>query len=443
MALKGLDIFKLTPRTNCRDCGYSTCMAFSIKAAQGTISAEKCPHLSPETLKILGEATRPPMELITIGTGDCKHTLGGETVLYRHEKSYVSKTLYGIHTCPENIDARLDAIKNIDYERIGERMYIEVVNVEFSGNLGNYLVSVRKVLTENRVIILDVQDLGVVEAALEIARDSCPILNAANETNYRAMSELTVKYGAVLGVSGESLDSLHSTIGALEALGNKNLVIDLGSGSIKDVFARAVQIRRAALKDGDPIFVYPSLINLAKIAPDNHNMQTALAALFTVKYGSMVIMDTISYSQALPLFGLRQNIFSDPQKPMQVDPGIYPINGADENSPCAVSVDFALTYFMVSGELERSGVPVNLLICDAGGYSVLTAWAAGKFSADTIANFIKNNNIEDKIKNRNPIIPGKAAVFKGELEEKLPGWKIITAPNEALGLVKFMRELRL
>jgi acetyl-CoA decarbonylase/synthase complex subunit gamma len=418
-------------------------MAFSMKLAQGILSARTCPHLSPKDLKILSETTKPPMELITIGTGDWKHKLGGETVLYRHEKSFVSKTLYGIHSCPENIDGKLDSIKNIDYERIGERMYVEVINIEFSGNKGVYLTAVKKALAVNRVIILDVQDPDLAQAALEITMDSHPILNAANESNYRIMNELAIKYGVVLGVSGENLSGLHDTIEAIEALGNKNLIIDLGSLSIKDTFARSVQIRRAALKDKDRIFGYPSLVNLAKIAPGNHYMQTALASLFTVKYGSVIIMESMTYSQALPLFGLRQNIFSDPQKPMQVNPGIYPINGADENSPCAISVDFALTYFTISGEFERSGVPVNLLICDTGGYSVLTAWASGKFSADTIANFIKKNNIEGKIKNRNLIIPGKAAVFKGELEEKLPKWKVITAPNEAMGLVKFMRELKL
>jgi acetyl-CoA decarbonylase/synthase complex subunit gamma len=170
-------------------------------------------------------------------------------------------------------------------------------------------------------------------------------------------------------------------------------------------------------------------------------MQTALAALFTVKYGSIIIMSGMSYAQALPLYGLRQNIYTDPQKPMKVEPGIYPLNGADENAVCATTVDFALTYFIVSGELERSGVPVNLLISDAGGYSVLTAWAAGKLSAGSIARFIKENDIEGKIKNRDLIIPGKVAVLKGELEENLPGWKIIVAPNEAVGAVKFLKEL--
>jgi acetyl-CoA decarbonylase/synthase complex subunit gamma len=443
MALKGLDIFKLTPKTNCKDCGCPTCMAFSMKAAQNGIEINKCPHMSTEALKILGEATEPPMKLITIGAGRCEHKLGGETVLYRHEKTFVSKPLYCVSVNPENIDAKLDGIKKIDYERISERMYIEAINVEYSGNADAYPAAVRKALGAGRLLILDVKDTGAARAALEIAKDSKPLLNAANESNYKEMGELAAQYGVTLGVSGKTLDSLHDTVAALEAAGNKNLVIDVGAVSAKDAFARAVQIRRAALKDGVRAFGYPSLINIAKIAPNNHEMQTALAALFTVKYGSIIIMDEVNYAQALPLFGLRQNIYTDPQRPMKIEPGVYPLNKADENSVCAATVDFALTYFIVSGELERSGVPVNLLISDAGGYSVLTAWAAGKFSSASIAKFIMENGIEGKIKNRNLLIPGKVAVLKGELEENLPGWKIIVAPNDAVSLVKFMKELKL
>ena len=438
MALKGLDIFKLTPKTNCKDCGIPTCMAFSMKVAQGGIAIEKCPHLSEEARRILGEATEPPMKLIAIGP----HTIGGETVLYRHDKSFVSKTLYGVNANADTIDAQLAQIQGIDYERIGERMYVELINIAYTGDAGSFCNAVRRALEADRTLVLDVQDMDAAQAALEIAKDSKPLLNAANESNYREMNDLAVKYGVALGVGGTTLDGLYDTIAALEALGNKNLVIDVGSVSIKDAFARAVHIRRTALKDGDRTFGYPSLVNLARIAPGDSFMQTALASLFTVKYGSIVIMDNMNYAQALPLFGLRQNIFTDPQKPMKVEPGIYPINGADEHALCVTTVDFALTYFIVSGELERSGVPVNLLISDAGGYSVLTAWAAGKLSAGTLAKFIKENDIESKIKNRNLLIPGKVAVLKGELEEKLPGWKIIVAPNEAVSLVPFLRELK-
>jgi acetyl-CoA decarbonylase/synthase complex subunit gamma len=442
MALKGLDIFKLTPKTNCKDCGNPTCMAFAMKVAQGAVAVDKCPHMPAEALKILGEAAEPPMKLVAIGAGDAEHRLGGETVLFRHDKTFVSKTLYAVNVNAANAETALAAIKKIDYERIGERMYVELINVEYSGDKAAYLETVQKALAAGRTLILEVKDLDAAQAALEIAKDSKPLLNGADETNYQAMSELAVKYGVVLGVGGKTLDSLHDTAAALEGLGNKNLVIDVGSVSIKDAFAKTVQIRRAALKDGDRTFGYPSLVNTARLAAGNPEMQTALAALFTVKYGSIVVMEGISYAQALPLFGLRQNIFTDPQKPMKVEPGVYPLNGADENSVCATTVDFALTYFIVSGELERSGVPVNLLISDAGGYSVLTAWAAGKLSASSVARFIKDNNIEGKIKSRSLIIPGKVAVLKGELEENLPGWKIVVAPNEAVGLVKFLKEFK-
>ena len=452
MALKGLDIFKLTPKTNCKDCGNPTCMAFAMKVAQGALAIDKCPHMSAESLKILGEASEPPMKLIAIGAGTSSHKLGGETVLFRHEKTFVSKTLFGVTVSENDADSAIDSVKKIDYERIGERMYVELLNLEYTGGMATdadmsadaaksaYLELVKKALAADRTLVLDVKDPAVAEAALEIAKGNNPLLNAADESNYQAMSALAVKYGVVLGVCGKTLDSLYDTIAAIESLGNKNLVIDAGAASIGETFARAVQVRRAALKDGARSFGYPSLVNAAKLAPNDAHMQTALASLFTVKYGSIVILSSMTYAQALPLFGLRQNIFTDPQKPMKVEPGIYPINGADENSVCVTTVDFALTYFIVSGEMERSGVPVNLLISDAGGYSVLTAWAAGKLSASSVARFIKENKIDEKIKNRNLVIPGKVAVLKGELEDNLPGWKVIIAPNEAVGLVKFMRE---
>jgi acetyl-CoA decarbonylase/synthase complex subunit gamma len=443
MALKGLDIFKLTPKTNWKDCGNPTCMAFAMKVAQGALTVDKCPHMSADALKTLGEASEPPMKLITIGKGESEYSLGGETVLFRHDKTFVSKTLYGVTVSENDADSVIESVKKIDYERIGERMRVELLNVEYSGDTSAFLDLVKKALAAGRALILDVNDPVAAEAALEIARETKPVLNGADESNYAAMSALAVKYGVVLGVSGKTLDSLHDTVAAIEGLGNKNLIIDVGHASIRDAFAGAVQVRRAALKDGVRAFGYPSLVNTAKLAPKDPNMQTALASLFTVKYGSIVILGAMSYAQALPLFGLRQNIYTDPQKPMKVTPGVYPINGANEDSVCATTVDFALTYFIVSGELERSGVPVNLLISDAGGYSVLTAWAAGKLSATSIARFIKENNIEEKIKNRTLIIPGKVAVLKGELENNLPGWKIVIAPNEAVGLVKFFKELKM
>ena len=306
----------------------------------------------------------------------------------------------------------------------------------------------KKAVKSGCALILECDDPDAARAALEVCATSQqgantqtkPLLNGANPANYQAMNSIASGYGAVLGVSGANLDELYDTTAALEALGNKNLVLDVGCVSIKDAFAGAVQIRRAALKGNNRTFGYPSLVNVGKLAPGNEYLQTALASVFTMKYGSIIVMEKMTYAQALPLYGLRQNIFTDPQKPMKVDPGVYPLNGADEDSICVTTVDFALTYFVVSGELERSGVPMNLLISDAGGYSVLTAWAAGKLSASTIAKFFRDFDIENRIKSRTLVIPGKVAVLKGEIEENLPGWRIVVAPNEAVEAVRFFRE---
>ena len=447
MALKGLDIFKLTPKTNCKDCGSPTCMAFAMKVAQGAVPLEKCPHLSDEVKAQLSEATAPPMKTIKVGAGNNEHTLGGETVLFRHEKTLVSKNLYAVKVSSGMDDAANEAvfaaIPGLDYERIGERMYVEFIYVDYAAgsDKGKYLELVKKAASMDRALVLNCADPAVAKEALEIAKEGKPILNGAIAANCDEMNALAKEYGVTLGVSGADLNELHDTVAKLEAAGNKNLILDVGTASIKEAFGNAVQIRRASVKDGDRTFGYPSLVNIAELAPGDDTLQAALAAMFTLKYGSILVMSGMSYAQALPLYGLRQNIYTDPQKPMKVEPGIYPVNGADENAICALTVDFALTYFVVSGELERSGVPVNFLITDAGGYSVLTAWAAGKLSASSIAKFFQEKDIEGKIKNRTLLIPGKVAVLKGEIEEKLPGWNIVVAPNEAIQIVKFLKDM--
>ena len=440
MALKGLDIFKLSPKTNCKECGCPTCMAFCMKVAQGALSLDACPHFDPAAIEKLSEATAPAMKTIALG----EYKLGGETVLYRHDKTFVNRSLYGVAVCDcmDDIDARLAKVDVVDYDRIGERMHVEVVTAAHCADKSaeDYLALVEKVKATGRPVILEVKDADLAAKALEIVKGAAVVLDGADASNYEAMSKLATEAGAILGVSGADLNELSDTIAAIEALGNKNLILDVGTASAKDAFANAVQIRRSCLLETNRTFGYPSYVNVAKLALGDSHMQAALASLFTARYGSIIVMEEMDYAKALPLYGMRQNIFTDPQKPMRVEPGIYPVNGADENSVCVTTVDFALTYFTVNGELERSGVPMNLLISDAGGYSVLTSWAAGKFSAGSIAKFIAEFDIESKIKNRTLVIPGKVAVLKGELESKLPGWNIVVAPKEAVELVKFFKE---
>ena len=441
MAVKGLDIFKLSPKKNCKECGSPTCMAFCMKVAQGAVPITKCPYMSEEAIALLSEATAPPMQTITVGA----HKLGGETVMMRHEKTLVNRNLFAatLCTCMDDaaVEARLEGIRKVDYERIGEREMVECVFVHDAGDCAKFVELCKKAAAlPDRTVIIDTKDVETAKAAVEAIKDSKPILNGANKDNFNDMNEIGKAAGLVLGVSGTDLSELHDTVAALEKAGNKNLILDVTAPTIKETFANAVLVRRTAIKDGDRTFGYPSIVNLGVLCNHDEHLETALAAMFVVKYGSIIVMDKVGYAEALPLYGLRQNIFTDPQKPMKVAPGIYPINGAGPDDPCALTVDFALTYFLVSGELERSKIPVNLLITDASGMSVLTAWAAGKFSSTSVKKFFDEFDIASKINNRTLIIPGKVAVMKGEIQDKLPEWNVVVGTREAVELVKYLRD---
>ena len=444
MALKGLDIFKLTPKKNCKECGNPTCMAFAMKVAQGAVSIDKCPYMSADALATLSEATAPLMKTIEVGAGDNAHKLGGETVLFRHEKTLVNKNLFAGALCScmdaAEVDAKIAEIKKIDYERIGEREYVEFLNLKYADNgVEAYVELVKKAAEADRALILECADAEAAKAALAVCKDAKPILNGANKDNLDAMNAVATEAGVVLGVTGADISEIYDNVKALEAKGNKKLVIDVTGKTAKETFANAVLVRRTNIKDEDRTFGYPSIVNIAKIAGGDAHMETAYAAAFTLKYGSILVMSKLGYAEALALYGLRQNIYTDPQKPMKVEPGIYPLNGADENSPCALTVDFALTYFLVSGELERSNQPVNLIITDASGMSVLTAWAAGKLSSGSIKKTFDEFDIANKIKNRTLIIPGKVAVMKGDIQDKLPEWNVVVGPQEAVQLPKYMK----
>ena len=441
MAVKGLDIFKLSPKKNCKECGSPTCMAFCMKVAQGAVPITKCPYMSEEAIALLSEATAPPMQTITVGA----HKLGGETVMMRHEKTLVNRNLFAatLCTCMDDaaVEARLEGIRKVDYERIGEREMVECVFVHDAGDCAKFVELCKKAAAlPDRTVIIDTKDVETAKAAVEAIKDSKPILNSANKDNFNDMNEIAKAAGLVLGVSGTDLSELHDTVAALEKAGNKNLILDVTAPTIKETFANAVLVRRTAIKDGDRTFGYPSIVNLGVLCNHDEHLETALAAMFVVKYGSIIVMDKVGYAEALPLYGLRQNIFTDPQKPMKVAPGIYPINGAGPDDPCALTVDFALTYFLVSGELERSKIPVNLLITDASGMSVLTAWAAGKFSSTSVKKFFDEFDVASKINNRTLIIPGKVAVMKGEIQDKLPEWNVVVGTREAVELVKYLRD---
>ena len=445
MALKALDIFKLTPKKNCKECGFPTCMAFSMKVAGGAVEVSKCPHMSDEAIQKLSEATAPPMKTLKVGAGENEYTLGGETVLFRHEKTLVSKNRYAIAFCDcmteEEVASKIANINKVEYERIGEVMKAEFACVTYNSNKENFLNIIKKLKAETKVaFILNVDDAEVAKEAVAELKGLNPVVLGATKDNYEAMLEVVKGDNLALGLKADNLEDLYATVELVQKAGYKELILDVTGESIKDTYVNAVQIRRIALKEQDRTFGYPSIVFVNELANGDDNMEVALSSAFTVKYGSIIVIDDISYAKALPLYALRQNLFTDPQKPMRVETKVYPINNPDENSPVLVTVDFALTYFVVTGELERSKVPCWLVIPDAGGYSVLTSWAAGKFGGSVIGNFVKECGIADMTKNRDLIIPGKVAVIKSDVQDNLPDWNVIVGTAEAMELPKFLKE---
>lgn len=447
MALTGLDIYKLTPKSNCKACGFPTCMAFSMKVATGGAEIQKCPHMSEEALSKLAESTAPLMKTITFGKGNAEYKLGGETVLFRHEKTFVNKNRYAVllsdKMAKDEVESKITNLKNICYVRIGEEMKVEIAALQYTGDKAAYLELLKRVKESglNLAYLLVCEDVEVLKDALELMKDEIPIVHGASKDNYQEMVQLVKDKKIPLGLQADNLAELYELVENVQKLGHRELLLEPGRKSIKEAFDNSIQIRRTALKEQDRTFGYPSILFINELAQGNKFMEVALASIFTIKYGSILILSDIDYARALPLFGLRQNIYTDPQKPMRVEPKLYSINNADENSPVLVSVDFALTYFVVSGEIERSKVPSWLIIPDAGGYSVLTAWAAGKFGGSVISKFIKESGVEEKTRSRKLIIPGKVAVLKGDIEDSLPGWEVVVGPDEAMHLPKFLRQL--
>jgi len=445
MALNGMQIYKLLPRKNCKECGFPTCLAFAMKLAQGKAEAEKCPYMSDDAKAQLAEATAPPMKTVKFGAKDMEYTLGGETVLFRHEKTFVNRPRFAVMfsdtMAQEEVDKKIKNINAVNYTRINEEMYIEIAAFRCESQDKDTFTSLIKKVTEScsKVVpMIITENAEIATAAVNVCAERGPILFGANEQNYESMVNLAKENKLLLGVTAAGKEKLYELVENIQNAGYKELLLDAGSRNLKSAFDDVVNIRRTALLSEDRNFGYPTVAFVCDMAQDKM-MQLACATLFVEKYASIIVLSDIDYSLALPLFALRQNIFTDPQRPMRIEQGIYKIGSADEKSPLLVTVDFALTYFIVSGEVERSKVPSWILIPDAGGYSVLTAWAAGKFNAKSIAKAVKDFEVENKLKTRELIIPGKVAVLKADIEDELPGWKVVVGTEEAATLTNFLK----
>lgn len=443
MALTGVQIFKYLPKTNCKKCGHPTCLAFAMKLAARQANIDDCPDISAEARAVLGEASAPPIRPITLGAGDKAVKVGEETVLYRHDKKFVNPSAYAIalkDTASEaDAKALVDAVRKSEMERVGQMLRINAIFISnTSGNAGSFESMAKLVAAEGADIpvILSTKDAAAASAALKHFAGKGAMLHGADASNMAAMAAAAKEAKASLVVCGNGLDEVSDLTEKAKAAGCEDLVIDSGACKAKDILEHNVYARRAALNKGFKPLGYPILTFAIR---DNNYLESLIAVLSVAKYSSIIVLSSIEKWKNLALYALRQNIYTDPQVPMQVQQKVYNLGDVTNNSPLMITTNFSLTYFIVAGEVENSKVPTRLAVMDCEGLSVLTAWAAGKFTASKIAQFIKESGVENELTNKELIIPGYVAILSGALEDKLEGWKITVGPREANAIPAYLK----
>lgn len=445
MALTGIEIFKLLPKTNCGDCGVPTCLAFAMNLAAGKAELEKCPHVSEEAREKLSEAAAPPIRPVTIGVGEGALKTGGETVLFRHEKTFVHPTgiavLVADDMSEEEVASRLEKLRELRYERVGLILRPELVAARSrTGDPGRFRSLAEHIATgDAHPLILMSERPDVLGAACEVVGDRRPLLYAATESNAGGMVELAKSHHCPLAVRADGLEALAALTEKLMAAGVKDLVLDSGARTLDAAFRDQVYTRRAALLEHFRPLGFPTITFPCEMT-DDPLKEAAIASIFIAKYGGLIVLSHLREETIFPLLVERMNIFTDPQRPMATAQGIYPIGDPDEDSPVLITTNFSLTYFIVKGEIETSRIPAWLLIMDCEGLSVMTAWAAGKFVGDLAGTFVKKSGIAEKVRHREIIIPGYAAMILGDMEEELPDWKIVIGPREASVIPAFLKQ---
>ncbi|MBN2496060.1 MAG: acetyl-CoA decarbonylase/synthase complex subunit gamma [Deltaproteobacteria bacterium] len=446
MGLTGIQIFQLLPKTNCKECGVPTCLAFAMNLAAGKAKLSDCPHVSEEAKQKLASESAPPIRTVEIGTGDGAFKIGGETVLFRHEKTFFNPTglamLVNDDEPAESADAKLERFKEASYLRVGLTLHPDAVAVRCaSGDAQKFAACVAKVKSAtDRGIILVSESPDVMEAGVKACAGRRPLIYAATPDNADKMIALAKEHKLPLAARAPDLEALASLSEKIAGAGIEDLVIDPGSRKIKQALHDQIHIREAAIQKKFKPFGFPT-IALPFEMTDDPIKETVYASLLMAKYAGLLVLSDIQGHSIFNLLLERLNIFTDPQRPMKTEQKIYEINNPGPKSPILVTSNFSLTYFIVSGEIENSRVPAYLAVLDTEGLSVLTAWAAGKFVGDLLGSFINKSGIKDKLEKRSVIIPGAAAVIQGDLEEELGSdWEVLVGPREAAYIPAYLKQ---
>ncbi len=442
MALSGLDIYKLLPKTNCRECGFATCLAFAMQLAKKAVAIDKCPYLTPEVKDKLEAQAQPPIKLITIGSGDTRLEIGNENVLFRHEEKFFHPTGIGFileDSLPDaEIKSKIDKINKLKFERVGQLLEVNLVAIRQSHDSKRFIDVVRLVTANTSLnLVLMSNDSQALKGALDILKDKKPLIYHPTKDNLGEIARLAKDYKAPLVCQGEGLDQVSELTTELSKQGVNELIIETGKKSLAEKIWELTQIRRLALKKSIRSLGYPSMVIVEQ---DDPYAEAQEAATYIAKYAGIILLKGIESWSVLSLLTLRQNIFTDPQKPLQIEPKLYPIGQVTPESPVLVTTNFSLSYYTVLGEVEASKIPAYIISVDTEGMSVLTAWAAEKFTPQKISESISKFGVKDTVSHNRLVIPGYVAVMSGELQEE-SGFEVIVGPKEAAGLPSFLKNL--
>ena len=441
MALTGLQIQKLLPKTNCKECGSNTCLAFAMKLAAKKAELSECPYASDEAKQVLGAASEPPVKEVSLGAAKSLK-IGAETVLYRHEKTFAHQTALAVNVndtdAPAAREATLKAIRDYTLVRVGETIVVDMVAVTQKGaDAASFVAAAKQAwVTVKRPLVLRGADVAALTAAAAAVKGSGSVLVAPTAEASEALVAVAKENGHALAITAPDLDGLVVLAAKIKHGGFNDLILRFQTYSLAEQFQTNSIARRAALKDNYKPLGYPSLHFV-----ENTDLLagTTEASTQICKYGGICVLPQLDPAQVSTLMTLRMNVYTDPQKPIQVEPKIYPIGEPKADSPVFVTTNFSLTYFIVSGEIENSGVSAWLVVPECEGMSVLTSWAAGKFSGAMIGKFVRESGLEKQVTTRQIVIPGYVAQISGELEEALPGWKVLVGPQEAADIESFVK----
>ena len=435
-----IEIFRLLPKKNCGKCNYPTCLAFAMQIANSKAKLQDCPFLSEEALSALAASAAPPIRLVKFGVGSKAIEMGDETELYRHEKRFFHPTAYA-PSISDSLDEtaivqRLERISETKCERVGQVLGFDAIAIkDESSDARRFGAAVEAVTSKTELpIILVSRSPGIMKAGASAIAERHPLLYGADASNHTQMAAMAKDLNCPLVVSeGRGLNELADLVQKVKASGIEDIVLDFGAGSTKQLLERSSIVRKVSVKKTFRGLGYPILVNAG--SGENAILKGLLA---TMKYGSLVLFDELSEVHAHPLFVLRQNIYTDPQVPIQVKPGVYPVNAPSESSPILFTTNFSLTYFTVLSDVEKSKVPVWLLVVDTEGLSVMTAFSAGKLTPESVTAGLEASGAREKSKSREIIIPGMVSRMSGKLSE-LTRMKVIVGPKESSGIPKFLK----